>query len=95
MAQKQFKYLLNHYYSLTPKNVSADDVVAALEKAGIPERTFYRDRAILAKESADIPGERLAIYAQYFGVEINQLINYKVTVKPLNSVSAKMKTGLS
>jgi hypothetical protein len=95
MAKAAYKYNLNHRYSLLPKSITLDELINLLEKAGIPQRTFYRDRAILANEQTDIPGERLMIYAKVFACELSELINYTVKAKPIVPSLQKFKSPLS
>lgn len=87
MAEPKFKYKINALLTDLPRSI---DVVDQLITAGIPERTFFRDRAILQKENSDIPGERLLIYARFFNVPIEGLYNYSKKVKPIH----RIKTGL-
>lgn len=80
-----FKYNLNHYLNLQPQWRTVDMVARELAKEGISERTFYRDRAIRLGQPADIPAERLLIYARFFDVKIDDLFNYdKDKVKSIN-----------
>lgn len=72
----KLKYNINHLYSLLPRDKDLTWVISELKKEGIPERTFYRDRAILASEESDIPGARLLIYAKLFGVNVARLYNF-------------------
>jgi hypothetical protein len=84
MAEITYKYNLNHQISLLPRNRTIEMMVQELEKEGISERTFFRDRSIKLNESTDIPSERLLIYARFFDVAIDQLFNYDSKVKPIN-----------
>lgn len=79
-----FKYNLNHYISLQPQWRTVDLIAGELAKEGISERTFYRDRAIRLGDDADIPAERLMIYARFFDVRIDDLFNYDTKVKPIS-----------
>ena len=90
MAEPNYKYQINHYYNQLPKSVTHAEVVKKLLKSAITERTFYRDRALLASDDSDIPATRLRAYAQFFGVPIEKLFNSQPKVERLK----KTKTGL-
>lgn len=68
--QDKLKYTLNNLVNALPRSVNA---TKDLIKLGVPERTFYRDKAIKANSTQNISGDRLLIYAQYFNVSIEQL----------------------
>lgn len=80
----KYKYHINHHLSYQPQWLTIDKIAAILEKAGIPRRTFDRDKALKANDEADIPGERLLIYASLFDVSIEQLYSYERKIKPLS-----------
>lgn len=77
------KYKLNDMLSKLPRAKAIKAVIQDMEKEGISERAFFRDRAILVNDGADIPSNRLMIYAKYFNVAIEQLYNYDTNVKPV------------
>jgi hypothetical protein len=84
MAEKpKYKYNLNHQISLLPRNKTIELISGELEKEGIAERTFFRDRSIKINDPGDIPSERLMIYAKFFDVSIDELFNYDNKVKPI------------
>lgn len=80
----KFKYNLNHQISLLPRNKTIEMIVADLDKEGIKERTFFRDRSIELGEKTDIPSSRLLIYSKYFDVSLNELFNYDKEVNSVN-----------
>lgn len=86
MAKTQYKYNLKHFISFQPQYWTIDKIASAVEKLGIPRRTFDRDKALTIDEDADIPGERLFIYSCLFDCSIDQLVNYRneKRVKPLH-----------
>lgn len=99
MAKSNYKYNIKTLVNeLTVAR--AKTVVTELEKEGVSERTFQRDKAILISDATDIPAMRLMIYAKFFEVSIEQLFNYDADVKPINrrklTIEKKVlkKTGL-
>jgi hypothetical protein len=84
MSEPRFKYTLNALIDQLPKNKNTAWCADQLEKIGIPERTFFSDKAIMINESTDIPGERLLIYSKFFGVEMIHLFNKNPKIRPAN-----------
>lgn len=82
MAKSIHKYNLNALLENLPVK-KAKHAIVELDKEGIRERTFYRDRAIKVGETDDIPSERLMKYAKFFGVSIEELFNYSIKIKPI------------
>lgn len=95
MAQVQYKYNLNHRFSLLPRSITLEQLIAHLEKCGISERTFYRDRSMVAGEISDMTVERLMKYAQVFNCQLQELINYKVKAQPIEKFSDRVKSPLA
>lgn len=76
----KYKFNINHFISLTqPREKTIDDIASDLEGLGIVKRTFYRDRVIMFGDDTDIPSIRLSTYAKYFGVDVNQMLNYSIS----------------
>lgn len=97
MAKMTYKFQINHFIEKLPKAQTMERIVAALDKVGIPERTFYRDRSLKAGQPGDIPSERLMKYAKFFDISIEELFNNDVQVKPIAKKKVKpaiAKTGL-
>lgn len=82
MAEIKYKYNINRFVNDLPKSKSTGWVIAELEKEGIKERTFFRDKSIVVDDEEDIPSERLLIYAKFFDVTLDELFNYTKKVKP-------------
>lgn len=82
MAEVKYKYNINRFIEKLPKSKNTEWIVAELEKEGIKERTFFRDKVIEVGDNSDIPSERLLIYAKFFDVTLDELFNYTVKVKP-------------
>lgn len=98
MAGK-FKYNINHLISILPKIQTTEWVASELENEGIPQRTFYRDKAIMLHDDQDIPGERLLTYSKFFGVNLERLFNYTIKIpssfERMDPAAQKsIKTGL-
>jgi hypothetical protein len=82
MPEIKYKYTINALIDSLPKNKNTSWCAQQLKPSGIDERTFYRDKSIAIDEDTDIPGERLLIYSKFFGVELIQLFNKNVKVRP-------------
>lgn len=88
MAQEKFKYNINHQLSFLPRSVSIGDFEKILEKKhGISRATFYADRRILLTDEQSIPEDRLQVYAGLFDVSMDDLINKKIKVKSIFSLT--------
>jgi len=92
MADQKLKYKMYDLLQQIPKSIPTKKVIAELEKEGIRERTFYSDIALTAKDDRDITATRLRIYANFFGVDILELFNTEISVKP---VLARVKSSQS
>lgn len=79
------KYRLTEFVNALPRSANP---TKDLQEKGIPERTFYRDKAIAHGSTQTISGDRMVIYAQYFNVTMEQLF----TVAP--KAKSKIKTQL-
>lgn len=97
----EYKYKLNEIIGELPRTRTIEQIVVELEKEGIPERTFFRDKGLRKTETGTIGSDRLMIYSKFFGVTIESLYNYTSKVKPLtdrkmSDVEKKVinKTGL-
>lgn len=88
------KYNISHFIDQLPKAMTMDKIISALKKSGIPERTFYNDKALKRESSADIPGNRLRKYARFFDVSIESLYNYEDDIKPAVRKSKRLITQL-
>ena len=102
MAQPtKFKYAINHYLNLIPREVSMGDILKILEKHGVNKITFYRDRNLTIKSESSIPSDRLVIYSKLFECSIDDLLNSEVSIKSIHQEllskksSKKLKHGLS
>lgn len=74
----QFKYKINHLLSLLPAGVYPESVIHQLEFTyQVPSRTFFNDRYILFDQEEEIPFDRLSIYAEIFGVGVEDLMTRK------------------
>lgn len=87
MATNQTKYRLEELVGSLPRSF---DFTQTLKGAGIPYRTFFRDKTIPLKSKSKIGGDRLRKYASLFGVSMEEL--YTPTKQ---STSKKLKTALS
>jgi hypothetical protein len=95
MNKSKFKYNINHYISLLPREISIGNIEEVLLKShGITRDAFYRDRNILISEPSSIPTDRLDAYAILFGCSTDELKNYKPKGKSLIEILYKSKTGL-
>lgn len=77
-----YKYQFNKLLSTIPKerrgqkgNRSMQDVLEDLSEFGISKFQFYRDRKIKIEDRKSIPGDRLVKYANYFQVNIDELMS--------------------
>ena len=72
---RKFKYQLNHFVSIQPREISIDSLANKLLKDHkIPPHVFDQDRRIPDGESREIPEERLKVYAQLLGVSVKSLV---------------------
>jgi hypothetical protein len=72
-----FKYRINHFLDLLPKELSASEFARLLElDYRIRRKDFERDRALRMSESREIPADRIKIYAFMFQVDPDQLNNF-------------------
>lgn len=84
MKQK-FKYKINHYISVQPREITVSKIEEILMKEhGISRSTFQRDRSMPVNSEQSIPSDRLDVYAQLFGITVDELKNYTLKrIKPL------------
>lgn len=76
-----------------PRVVKIGTIINELEKKGITQTSFYRDRRIKKGEITDIPGERLLVYSKLFSVGLLELFNYDIVVPPIikrQSIAARV-----
>lgn len=74
----QFKYKINHLLSLLPAGVYPETIIAQLEFTyQVSSKIFFNDRYILIDQEDEIPFDRLSIYAQIFGVGVEDLMTRK------------------
>ena len=89
-SKRKKKYLIDEYVQkLMPIVGSMPDFEALVKKYGISRGTFQRDRALVHTDTTSIPSDRLDIYAALFSVSSDDLKNYKVAVKPIQSKAQK------
>lgn len=89
MVTPDYKYTINALILAQPREKSITWMTKQLAKEGIAERTFFRDKAITKSEADDIPGERLHVYAKFFGVTVDELFNYSKKIKPASERKVK------
>lgn len=88
MTNTKFKYNIQKLVNDLPRGI---DVAAdLLKKYGIPQRTFFSDKSLKQTDKREVSSHRLLQYADYFGVPVEQLINYTIRKK-----SRKLKTRLA
>lgn len=87
----KLKYKIEEQLRLLPRNISTARVIADLQ---ISERTFYKDKGITLTDDKEIPAGRLAKYAAYFGVAIEDLFTRPTRIKSIHERTAKIKTPL-
>ncbi len=70
----RYKYQLNHLLSLLPTGIYPETITASIEVLHqIDVQVFHRDRFIGIGDTEEIPDERLRIYADVFGVRVDDL----------------------
>lgn len=72
---RKFKYQINHFLSIQPKNISIDNLSIILRREhDIPFSVFDRDRYSREEEAYEIPEERLKIYARLLDTSVKSLV---------------------
>jgi hypothetical protein len=86
------KYRIKELVESMPRNIN---VAEELEERGITPSTHSRDlkAGMPGAVLQDIPGDRLKIYSEFFGISIEQL--YTVQPKVKKAISSNLKTSLS
>lgn len=77
---------------LLPRSISLQDLKPILEKGHITMRTFERDRKNPKPQT--IPLDRLKVYAQILGCEVDDLITDYTKVKSIMKSSIGKKVGM-
>lgn len=75
-----------------PRSISLQDLKPTLDLAGITMRTFERDRK--NQKPQTIPLDRLKVYAQMLGCEVDDLIVTYTKVKSILKSSLAKKVGI-
>lgn len=88
MAKGKYKYNINHYISLLPREVTIADIVSIMEKEGISQDSFYRDRNIAFGSDQSIPADRFFIYADLFECTLGNML--AGDRKPIPSIRARI-----
>lgn len=69
----KYKYTLNDQINSLPREIKISDILKILEKEGISQDSFYRDRNIRQGSDQSIPTDRLFIYADLFDCDVHDL----------------------
>jgi len=76
---RKFKYQINHFVSIQPRNISIEDLATSLRKEyNIPAHVFDHDRRLLNGDSYEIPEERLNSYADLLDVSVKALVEESI-----------------
>jgi hypothetical protein len=87
------KYRINELIGMLPKSeAKIGDIVEKLATYGVSQHDFYRDRKIDIKAKQSIPGDRLMVYAKFFDVTMEDLMNHNIKVKPV--IKSRIKSPL-